>query len=54
MTYPTERRPLAAALRTLFARLRPGRRKITVDQDPEDWGDDPTGAWSPDPTRTTE
>ncbi|MFD7731873.1 hypothetical protein ACFV6F_15980 [Kitasatospora phosalacinea] len=42
-------------LRALLHRLRPGHRKPAADPDPEDWGDDPTGAWSPDTTtRTTE
>ncbi|WP_282206842.1 hypothetical protein [Kitasatospora fiedleri] len=54
MTDPTEHGGrLAAALRTLLARLRPARPAPPADPDPADWGDDPTGAWSPDP-RTTE
>ncbi|MFJ7280278.1 hypothetical protein [Kitasatospora sp. NPDC098663] len=47
-TYP--RRGLLAALRDLLTR-RPARTApptpTTDNQD--DWGDDPTGAWSPEP-----
>ncbi|MFI1522816.1 hypothetical protein [Kitasatospora cineracea] len=54
MTGRTERGGLVAALRALLHRLRPTRRTSPADPDPVDWGDDPTGLWTPDPTRTTE
>ncbi|MFJ8444016.1 hypothetical protein [Kitasatospora griseola] len=50
MTGRTERGGrLVAALRALLARLRPARPALSADPDPADWGDDPTGAWSPQP-----
>ncbi|MFE2352377.1 hypothetical protein ACWEPB_21920 [Kitasatospora cineracea] len=55
MTDPTERGGrLVAALRALLHRLRSARQAPPADPDPADWGDDPTGLWTPDPTRTTE
>ncbi|WP_158516547.1 hypothetical protein [Kitasatospora sp. MBT66] len=49
MTFPPSypRRGLLAALRDLLTR-RPSRPEPTTP-DPDDWGDDPTGAWSPEP-----
>ncbi|MFJ4799156.1 hypothetical protein [Kitasatospora purpeofusca] len=42
------RRSLAAVLLGLFAR--PSRPEPPAPPaDPDDWGDDPTGAWSPTP-----
>ncbi|MEU8926672.1 hypothetical protein AB0D10_38085 [Kitasatospora sp. NPDC048545] len=52
MTFPPSypRRGLLAALRDLLTG-RPGRLEPTTPTtpDPDDWGDDPTGAWSPEP-----
>ncbi|GAA2780628.1 hypothetical protein [Kitasatospora aburaviensis] len=51
MSFPPSysRRGLLAALRDLLTR-RPGRPEPTTTiADPDDWGDDPTGVWSPEP-----